>query len=85
MSDTDALGLQPLPHDPPADQMAGDVDEKVRDEQAKGYVGVKTDPRPNSDYSMEGGAPGITGQPGAPDGGPTTEPAPEGAQPQENA
>lgn len=37
-----------------------EVQEKTDEAEAKGYIGVKADPRPNSDYSMEGGAPGAT-------------------------
>lgn len=33
----------------------GDAQKQVDDEQSKGYVGVKVDPRPNSAYSMESG------------------------------
>lgn len=33
----------------------GDVQKQVDDEQAKGYLGTKVDPRPNNAYSMESG------------------------------
>jgi hypothetical protein len=46
-------GLEKASGELGSDQVQKAVDEA----EAKGYIGVKVDPRPNSDYSMEGGAP----------------------------
>ncbi len=36
----------------------GEVQDATDKAEEKGYIGTKVDPRPNSDYSLEGGAPG---------------------------
>lgn len=36
---------------------AADVQKQTDTAEAQGFIGVKTDPRPNSDYSLEGGPP----------------------------
>ena len=40
---------------PSEEQIKGDVHERMEEANRQGFFGVKVDPRPNSDYSLESG------------------------------